>query len=238
MSAITTHALPFPPSTAPRSKPSPPTPAQIPRKPRQNCEPPCGGNSPNSTSRKTDTSTCSVTPIGRNRNSRPGCATSATTSSESPGNSKKPPTPSSPDAPSSPPHSTCPTGHAICTTPPRPQTTQQNDLRPALRRHAPHTPTHRHNRRSPRALRQPHARHPDHKHRPTHARPSEHHTRPPRRRPNHLGGLLASTLTGQSASEAAEVDLTCQHKNHTLLVEGPEITIRPVGTRCMTGGSR
>jgi hypothetical protein len=27
------------------------------------------------------------------------------------------------------------------------------------------------------------------------------------------------------------VDLTCQHKNHTLLVEGPEITIRPVGTR-------
>jgi DNA invertase Pin-like site-specific DNA recombinase len=25
------------------------------------------------------------------------------------------------------------------------------------------------------------------------------------------------------------VDLTCQHKNQTLLVEGPEIKIRPVG---------
>ena len=27
------------------------------------------------------------------------------------------------------------------------------------------------------------------------------------------------------------VDLTCQHKNQALLVEGPEIMIRPVGTR-------
>jgi DNA invertase Pin-like site-specific DNA recombinase len=27
------------------------------------------------------------------------------------------------------------------------------------------------------------------------------------------------------------VDLTCQHKNQTLLVEGPEITICPVGAR-------
>jgi hypothetical protein len=27
------------------------------------------------------------------------------------------------------------------------------------------------------------------------------------------------------------VDLTCQHKNRALLVEGPEIVIRPVGTR-------
>ncbi len=27
------------------------------------------------------------------------------------------------------------------------------------------------------------------------------------------------------------VDLTCQHKNQTLLVEGPEVTIRPVGAR-------
>jgi hypothetical protein len=27
------------------------------------------------------------------------------------------------------------------------------------------------------------------------------------------------------------VDLTCQHKNQTILVEGPEIKIRPVGTR-------
>jgi hypothetical protein len=35
------------------------------------------------------------------------------------------------------------------------------------------------------------------------------------------------------------VDLTCQHKNHTLLVEGPEITVRPVGTRrLVAGGSR
>jgi len=34
------------------------------------------------------------------------------------------------------------------------------------------------------------------------------------------------------------VDLTCQHKNHTLLVEGPEITVRPVGTRRVTAGSR
>ncbi len=34
------------------------------------------------------------------------------------------------------------------------------------------------------------------------------------------------------------VDLTCQHKNQTLLVEGPEIKIRPVGNRRVTGGSR
>jgi DNA invertase Pin-like site-specific DNA recombinase len=27
------------------------------------------------------------------------------------------------------------------------------------------------------------------------------------------------------------VDLTCQHKNQTLLVEGPEIKIHPVGVR-------
>jgi hypothetical protein len=27
------------------------------------------------------------------------------------------------------------------------------------------------------------------------------------------------------------MDLTCQHKNHTLLVEGPEIKIHPVGVR-------
>jgi transposase-like protein len=27
------------------------------------------------------------------------------------------------------------------------------------------------------------------------------------------------------------VDLTCQHKNQTVLVEGPEIKIRPVGAR-------
>ena len=27
------------------------------------------------------------------------------------------------------------------------------------------------------------------------------------------------------------MDLTCQHKNQALLVEGPEIMIRPIGTR-------
>ena len=27
------------------------------------------------------------------------------------------------------------------------------------------------------------------------------------------------------------MDLTCQHKNQALLVEGPELMIRPVGTR-------
>jgi hypothetical protein len=34
------------------------------------------------------------------------------------------------------------------------------------------------------------------------------------------------------------VDLTCQHKNQILLVEGPEITVRSVATRRVTGGSR
>ena len=35
------------------------------------------------------------------------------------------------------------------------------------------------------------------------------------------------------------VDLTCQHKNQTLLVEGLEITVRPVGTRRpVAGGSQ
>jgi hypothetical protein len=27
------------------------------------------------------------------------------------------------------------------------------------------------------------------------------------------------------------MDLTCQHKNQTLLVEGPEVMFRPIGTR-------
>ena len=31
--------------------------------------------------------------------------------------------------------------------------------------------------------------------------------------------------------DAESVDLTCQHKNQALLVEGPEIMIRPIGTR-------
>ena len=34
------------------------------------------------------------------------------------------------------------------------------------------------------------------------------------------------------------VDLTLQHTNHTVLVEGTEITVRPVGTRRVTGGPR
>lgn len=32
------------------------------------------------------------------------------------------------------------------------------------------------------------------------------------------------------------VDLTCQHKNREVLVEGPEITVRPVGTRRLAAG--
>jgi hypothetical protein len=32
------------------------------------------------------------------------------------------------------------------------------------------------------------------------------------------------------------VDLTCQHTNHTVLIEGPQITIRPVGTRRLSVG--
>jgi len=67
--------------------------------------------------------------------------------------------------------------------------------------------------------------------------------RPPRNTQNaphgpttHLSGLLASALAGQSASKAAMVDLTLQHTNQILLVEGPEIMVRPVGTRRVTGG--
>jgi hypothetical protein len=49
--------------------------------------------------------------------------------------------------------------------------------------------------------------------------------------PKLLDDLLITALAGQSASKAAMVDLTCQHKNQALLVEGPEVMIRPVGTR-------
>jgi hypothetical protein len=38
-------------------------------------------------------------------------------------------------------------------------------------------------------------------------------------------------LPRQNRSSRTVVDLTLQHTNHTVLVEGPEITIRPVGTR-------
>jgi hypothetical protein len=41
----------------------------------------------------------------------------------------------------------------------------------------------------------------------------------------------ADTIVTQSRRPRMVVDLTCQQKNQTLLVEGPEITIRPTGTR-------
>jgi hypothetical protein len=44
------------------------------------------------------------------------------------------------------------------------------------------------------------------------------------------GSRTDTTITTKPQINAT-VDLTCQHKNHTLLVEGPEITIRPVGAR-------
>jgi hypothetical protein len=46
------------------------------------------------------------------------------------------------------------------------------------------------------------------------------------------------SMNAWSEIRAFSVDLTLQHTNHTVLVEGPEITIRPVGTRLVTGGSR
>jgi hypothetical protein len=51
------------------------------------------------------------------------------------------------------------------------------------------------------------------------------------------GSRTDTTITTKPQINAT-VDLTCQHKNHPLLVEGPEITIRPVGTRRVTAGSR
>jgi hypothetical protein len=38
-------------------------------------------------------------------------------------------------------------------------------------------------------------------------------------------------LPQQTRTSRTVVDLTCQHKNQTLLVEGPEIMIRPMGPR-------
>jgi len=57
----------------------------------------------------------------------------------------------------------------------------------------------------------------------------------PARTPNDLPN---HALNVRGSSKYRLVDLTCQHKNQTLLVEGPEITIRPVGTRRVTGGPR
>lgn len=44
-------------------------------------------------------------------------------------------------------------------------------------------------------------------------------------------GSRNDTVVTTSRTSRKVVDLTWQHKNHTLLVEGPEITVRPVGTR-------
>ena len=39
-----------------------------------------------------------------------------------------------------------------------------------------------------------------------------------------------------SRRSSTVVDLTHQHTNHTVQVEGPEISIRPVGTRRLVAG--
>jgi hypothetical protein len=44
-------------------------------------------------------------------------------------------------------------------------------------------------------------------------------------------GSHTDTVVMRSRRSRTVVDLTCQHKNHTLLVEGPEIMIRSVGAR-------
>ncbi|MGH3702643.1 MAG: recombinase family protein [Pseudonocardiaceae bacterium] len=54
----------------------------------------------------------------------------------------------------------------------------------------------------------------------------------------HLGDLLASALTGQSASKAAMVGLTWHNPNTLVLAEGPEISIKPVGIRRVSAGEK
>jgi hypothetical protein len=44
-------------------------------------------------------------------------------------------------------------------------------------------------------------------------------------------GSHTDTVVMRSRRSRTGVDLTCQHKNQTLMVEGPEIKIRPTGTR-------
>jgi hypothetical protein len=44
-------------------------------------------------------------------------------------------------------------------------------------------------------------------------------------------GSHIDTVVTRSRSSRTVVDLTCQHKNQALLVEGPEVMIRPTGTR-------
>jgi hypothetical protein len=54
-----------------------------------------------------------------------------------------------------------------------------------------------------------------------------------------LADSLVRALRARGSSKAVMVDLTCQHTNHTVLVEGPEISVRPVGSRRLgAGGSR
>jgi hypothetical protein len=49
-------------------------------------------------------------------------------------------------------------------------------------------------------------------------------------------GSHTDTVVMRSRRSRTGVDLTCQHKNQTLLVKGPEITTRPVGTRRLAAG--
>ena len=51
-------------------------------------------------------------------------------------------------------------------------------------------------------------------------------------------GSHTDTVVTTSRRSRTVVDLTLQHTNHTVLVEGPAIMIRPVGTRrLVVGGS-
>jgi hypothetical protein len=59
---------------------------------------------------------------------------------------------------------------------------------------------------------------------------AEGRTRPRGESPEPTGNQT-DPLAGRSASNAPMVVLTHQHTNHTVLVEGPEIMIRPVGSR-------
>ena len=52
------------------------------------------------------------------------------------------------------------------------------------------------------------------------------------------GDGLDGRMEDQGFAKGTMVDLTRQHTNHEVLVEGPEITIRPVGTRRLAGDAR
>jgi hypothetical protein len=49
-------------------------------------------------------------------------------------------------------------------------------------------------------------------------------------------GSCSDTVATTNHRSTAVVDLTCQHKNQTLLVEGSEIMIRRVATRRLVAG--